>query len=442
MKKCILLLTSFLSITVQAQDLHERKVCTTTPSKPFPECEEVGVQLDMLQEQFDACCLSLTDTCQTIRQTLRGLSCQQATGIDQGFINTATPQITQSGTYCLVENVSTVGNPLVIDANNVVVNLNGFTMSGGMSAIQATGHTTIKIIDGSIDGTTLAGIFFTDCASVQIKNIILTNTFVRAIRLETVNGFRLENCSLSNGNSGGPLSHFFVNNSLNGIVNCCSVCNSIGGNGFSFNGCKTIFCKELDISRNVDMDFGSVVLNSMNVRIVNSRANNNTNLSTGFTTGGFGPAFSSEVIWRECQVNNNFDNSFTSGFGTSNVNCLIDSCQFLDNERQPVIVGQGFSILGSRSSVVDCVAKNSTRGFTARSTVTGSLMKNNIALGNLTDGFLNTTTAGVGFFGNYAQGNGTNYSAGIGPNEVFDIPSAAFLTTGTPVTWNNIDAQP
>lgn len=436
MKKTIFFTVSMLCTILHAEHLQERKVCTTQPSRPFPECEEVGVQLDMLQQDFDVCCQSLTATCQLVQDAvLSALACQRAIEIDQALINSAAPQITQPGRYCLTENVSTAGGPLVINANNVEIHLNGFTMSGGTNAIQATGDRSIKVMDGSINGTTQDGILFTNCSSVQISNIVFTNTQQSAIQLSGVNGFRINNCSITGADAGGGANHVLVSNSSNGVLNCCSIFDSLNGFGFGIFDSNTIFCKELNVSRNASLSRGFVVTNGSAISFIESKFNNNTNCQFGFSLLGV----TNGVVCRQCQVNGNSGNpvlGFASGSDVFDV--VFDSCQCMNNQSAVI----GFNILGDRFSLINNIAKgNVGQGFSISNVSEDSFVQNNIALANTTIGFVNGINANNGFFGNYAQANGANYSASIGANEDFTIASATFVTTGTPVTWNNINAQ-
>ena len=85
-------------------------------------------------------------------------------------------KITESGSYYLTGNESTGKRGILIDANNVTVDLAGFTLSGtgvaGKYGILITGHSNVEIRNGSICNFGYHGIFENDGSNGRNHRII------------------------------------------------------------------------------------------------------------------------------------------------------------------------------------------------------------------------------------------------------------------------------
>lgn len=429
------------------------KSCATEASIPFAVCDLVENRLNTIQADFDVCCQNLQDACDQVNQTLLStFSCEQGIPIDQSFIDTATPQITQSGVYCLTQDVTTTGSALVIDADNVVLDLNGFTMSGGVNVIVATGHTDLQIINGKIDGTTSAGIFLTTCTTVTIENIDFTNTQLRALHMIGVNVFVVQNCSEVNGNTlSNAVNHFEFVDCSTGRVTCCSVVRCTSGRCFAFDNCAAIMCSGLLAAENVKMlEAYCAATGSQAITFTNCVAQENTSTAA---MRCFDVQAVNGLVFRDCQALGNSSDATVTGFSqqAAAANVVYDNCSAVGNQKTGAGGGVSrifFGLNGRNICFLDCLAKGnvvaagaggSVRGFDLTANAQDCYVANCIALGQTTEGFRDNGMDNT-FFGNYAASNGTNFVAIGGPTEVFTLSDGTL--TGTPVIWHNINAQP
>lgn len=443
-----LILLFCLPICSEQQDT--RRLCAAKTSNPIVECSAVEKKLEQLNIDFDVCCQNLQGSCSTVNQQIQELTlsatCDQSICINQSLIDTATPQIQQSGVYYLTENVDTSTHALVIDADNVVLDLNGFVMSGGLSAIQATSHTNIQIVNGKIDATTSTGMLLTSCTTVQIADISFSTISGQSAQLNSVNGFNLKDCSVVNSSSGGSsLGHYEFTLCNNGVISGCSVADSSSGRGFLFTDCSNVYCSQLQVLRMRNPAEGySVGGDSSNVNFDHCFFNENssTRNMTGFNISCVGS------LVNDCYAleNDSARNSRAFMSSSSAVNVIFDSCYAIGNTK-PSGGSQtlrGFQILGNYIFVRNCLAMRNLSvspgsGVGYQVSASNSCFFNNKAALNTTYGFDNSGTNNV-FLGNVAYSNPINYNGTIGPNQTFDLSDG--ILTGTPVVWNNINSQP
>ena len=147
MNKLWIKAVNLLVLIVLSSSMHAKKTCANFKICPEPEsCITVQTRLDQIQQELSACCSSLNFRCNVIRGCLA--NCDQSIPIDQDFMDTATPQITQSGVYCLVESVT---GELIIDADNVTINMNDFVLTASVNGISSVNtHNNISVLGGGV----------------------------------------------------------------------------------------------------------------------------------------------------------------------------------------------------------------------------------------------------------------------------------------------------
>ena len=90
------------------------------------------------------------------------------------------------------------GTPgLIIAANNVTIDLNSFTITGGVSSfgVQSLGFDNVKIENGTIKGF-LFGVFVDMAENVKLENLVIRDTLLHGIRVANSSSVTIENLSL------------------------------------------------------------------------------------------------------------------------------------------------------------------------------------------------------------------------------------------------------
>ena len=90
------------------------------------------------------------------------------------------------------------GTPgLIIAANNVTIDLNSFTITGGVSSIgvQSLGFDNVKIENGTIKGF-FFGVFVDMAENVKLENLVIRDTLRHGIRVTNSSSVTIENLSL------------------------------------------------------------------------------------------------------------------------------------------------------------------------------------------------------------------------------------------------------
>src|SRR6185369_16707148 len=87
-------------------------------------------------------------------------------------------RITAPGSYYLAGNIQgQAGMDVIrIEASNVTLDLNGFTITGGVNAVWATSRFNTTIRDGNITGSTQDGINITYSDFTTVRNVNVTGT--------------------------------------------------------------------------------------------------------------------------------------------------------------------------------------------------------------------------------------------------------------------------
>ncbi len=167
---------------------------------------------------------------------------------------TTTFKITQPGSYYLTSNLSGSAGKIVIliASADVTVDLHGFTITGGTSAIgHVVNYPDITVRNGAISGCTSSGIDLSGSEGTTIEGIAVTNAgahgvFVgsnaqaRGVRADNCQGYGIlaggggliQGCTVSG--SGGPLTAAFQVYHGTRVIDCIARNNN--GTGFHANG--------------------------------------------------------------------------------------------------------------------------------------------------------------------------------------------------------------
>lgn len=312
--------------------------------------------------------------------------------------------IVQPGAYYLTANV--VGgaglNGIVINADNVTLDLNGFAVIGAASSgdgiTLSTVRSNVTIRNGVVRGWTADGVDAADDNTVIVDGLIASNNGGMGIaagdgaviknctsRANTGIGIRAaEGCSLQactssdNGGDGFFTSSAGATNALAGVVNGCSAVRN-GGNGFTSSNSSVLNCNSSFNNGN-----GFAVGNST-VSTCWARDNG----LNGFAGGGH---------FSGCATRSNAQDGFHVGEGTQIEDCLargntgdgidcdkevtVRNCHVEDNS-----LGAGGSV-GIRLVMTDCrvegntVLNNLGTGILCAAGATGNVIVGNRASGN------------------------------------------------------------
>lgn len=416
-------------------------------------CYTISGKLKNLSSTIDTCCTDLsTELDDTIAKVDGLLPCEQSILFDQSDIPLT---ISASGTYCLSENVSTVtpNRAITIDADDVTINLNNFSVSGGTNVIETTtGHRNITIRNGLIQNATPTvttngyGLFVNNATSVVVQDVTFANNLVGALFSDS----RLINMSTCNftQNIGAGL---VFNESINAKISDVLVHDNAFTSNFELPGGGPIASNACLIESSTSFTLVNSIFSNNNrtggawnvVYVDNSRMCNfdscyaNSNLGTA---DGFVFDSSSDCICLNCSGNNN-----RSGFVVNGSSAItLNNCTGQNNTNDGIFFNGGINCC-----VQECTAKNNTqRGFALSANSDNNFIRNCAALSNNV-GFFKSGDSATIFFGNYAQNNTTfnyNGSTNFIPTFTYDISAGTYTPqpnrTGDVTAWDNINAMP
>jgi hypothetical protein len=215
--------------------------------------------------------------------------------------------INQSGAYYLTTNITGVAskNAISILADNVVLDLNGFTLFGGTNnsqqAILVNGaHSGVIIRNGAITGWPGNGISAGSMSGGELERLRITTN--GGIGLKLGGGNSVANCFVV-GNSGDG-----IDSTSNCAIESCSVIGNT--NGISTGNACTLR---------------------------NCRVDNNVN--SGITTG-------SNCSLTDCNVSGNSNTVYSANGISSGNGCTLKNCNESGSSHFGVIVGQNCNVLG------------------------------------------------------------------------------------------------
>jgi hypothetical protein len=326
--------------------------------------------------------------------------------------------ISQPGTYVVGQNIQESGTVVSITASNVLLDLNGFSVSGGTTGISiASGLSNISIINGKIS-TCSAGISVASgCSSISFNNLEIElctsrgiefiGTAISPIRQVFLNNITIERCLQNPGVGTSLLYCEYLTDS--------KIENSIlqrSGNVVSFAvGVDITNCSNL-IYQNINIT--GLQANSMQaIRITTSQncyfdtclIKSNTTTSGLFYGMQFVTSASNNThILKNITVSDNQSASALIAFifESSVSACLLLNC-YAYNNRAPAINANviGFSMENTRRcSLINCQAYYNSSNASGANFVAGF--------------YLNGSTTGIqtsAFINNYAARNNASVDA-------------------------------
>jgi len=315
--------------------------------------------------------------------------------------------ITQSGQYCVVENLSIPANVngIIIEADNVILDLNGYCITGatnsfnGILVRRATGDTSIRtnitIQNGAIKTMGINGIFFnTPTQGVLLDNIKILNSRSNGISMNGIQQLIMKNIISSRNNLNGIL----INQSGTAISNNCIINNCLstfnGTDGLQLSNCQNFSLTNILCFNNRVEGFDAI--GGSKLSFANCQAYNNGQGSTssvGFFSSG------NNNNYEQCIANNNTKIGFQfTGNGNNLTNCQAKSNGI-----------NGFQVAGSNHCILNNEAKtNATTGFLLATNSSQCQVRSNTAIANGT-GFLNQSSTINRIYSNFASDNTTNY---------------------------------
>lgn len=377
---------------------------------------------------------------------------QQIQQTDQGI----SPRIiTQSGQYCVVDNLTVPANTngIVIQTDNVIIDLNGFSITGQTNSlngilvtrgVSVTQRSNITIKNGVIKNMGNNGILVNTSGRLfTFKNLKIFNNVNNGISITNNKQFTITNCitNLNRGN-GLFLTRSGAGSSQNCVIqNCLSMFNSI--DGIQLFGCTNFKLSNVLCLNNQVDGFDEITGNR--IRFESCQAHNNGRTGTtgvGFFSSGNNHSFN------QCQANNNttigfqingnqenLDNCEAKGNGTDGF-CIAGNNNSFANCSGTFNGANGFNIIGgNQHSIWQCEAEsNTTNGYQitgANHCILNSLAKNNptnaastgilLLAGSTqcqvrsnttvanTTGISNNTTTVNRIYSNYSSDNITNF---------------------------------
>ena len=276
-------------------------------------------------------------------------------------------RITQSGQYCLVEDITIPRdrNGIIILADDVTLDLNGYSITGQINsnngilvtrvaALGGAARSNITIRNGTIKNMGNNGILVNTSGRLfNFNNLKLFNNANNGISITNNQQFTIANCITSSNRRNG----LFLTQSGSGsnrncvIKNCLNMSNST--DGVQLSRCTNFKLSNVLCLNNQVDGFDEITGNR--IRFESCQAHNNGRTNTtgvGFFSSGNNNSFS------QCQANNNT----TIGFQINGNQENLDACQAKGNGTD------GFCITGNNNSFANCSGTlNSANGFNVMS---------------------------------------------------------------------------
>ncbi len=206
----------------------------------------------------DSCCKSVKKGLKKANkelQKIEKLGCKLAleapTPICQRLIDKAGGRLIlyKSGDYCVTEDI--VGT-IIIAADSVCLDLCCHTLdaAGQASAVIANDHQALKVFDGRIINSSVAGILVTDYSSVELYNLTMSDHALDAIREETSIDLSVHDINFINDNSGERALFFDTCDNI--TVNHCNASGFLSTLGaiVQFDTCNAVSMQDVDVTNN------------------------------------------------------------------------------------------------------------------------------------------------------------------------------------------------
>lgn len=168
------------------------------------------------------------DAATLVNDLINRLPCDLPTSIHKDDASFA---ITQSGYYCLADDL-TESAPIIITANNVVLNLSGRTIdlsNSGQVGIQVSASTNVTIMNGIIQNSVGSGIHISDGSQKVTVDNITTSNCATGIVAEDSNSIIIKNSLCKLGAIGIQCSATTLNSYDYVIAKSSTIANSSAG---------------------------------------------------------------------------------------------------------------------------------------------------------------------------------------------------------------------
>jgi len=315
-----------------------------------------------------------------------GNTSNSCTQITQASFISGVYTITQSGQYCVAENVTGL---IIINTDSVCIDLQCHIVNAGgnANAFNVGDQSGIRISNGTVTNASDAAILATTCNAVELSNLYLVGNANDAIRLNGCTEAYVHNVNVLGGTGNRAINLLACSESV--VANC----EMADYTGATTNGILEIISGQSVLVRNVD------VCNCVFSSVPDP---------SGYC-GGIHVETSTDIL-----IENSHAHRMTTSTEANTNGILIDTC--LDSQ----VIGcqmhrnesNGILVLGANTSIaiIECVAmENTTSGFSfdPGATPTSCLVQDCRAISNVVNGFFHgpsslTTT----FIGNEGQLNG------------------------------------
>jgi hypothetical protein len=315
--------------------------------------------------------------------------------------------ITNGGSWVATENLTyTIGNAIVINANHVTLDLNGFQLIGATSAtygIIGQGRINTRIVNGTVRGFGI-NVSLTSCTNTQVRDLLVSHALYQGIELGPASLVRDCNIYANGGfglevGEGSVVSHCVVrDNSSAGIratngattISYCAVrgngnhglqagvATSIGGSVFRGNGGDGVLAAAgCQVSDCVVYQNGHGVFAEAAANVVNCTAFQNE--YDGFRLGE-GSSLQQSVS----------DGNLDTGVEVSS-NCLVSANVLYQNNTNGLFAsGEGNRIeLNHAGAGATGYLVLMTNNLIVRNSASGNATEFNVAAGNLTGAVTN-----------------------------------------------------
>lgn len=374
--------------------------------------------------------------------------------------------IQQGGIYYLANDIdaapsSTNRRVIKITANNVVLNLNGMTISqshsnsqSGLNAIDiASSVSNVTIMNGFINNVSDVGINVgTNCNNIRISNVSINNCDSCGLLFNTVNNVTLKNVDATNCNGTGTSAPgndafgLYMSSCSNfSIEDCHFDYNRASGTrpayGIELTSCNDGIIKNTSGSANNGIGsvcYGFYITACNAISLENCTATANSTTTSGNCDGFHIDGTSNAIKLKNCLSQGNASAASSSGFYLGQCKyCVVEECESSYNSGSSGETNGFHLALGQGNTIIKCKAIANTHdsgdcyGIKLNTSETSSIITECESSSNT------TTTSGV-TYGIYIASSSTNNivtknvilnNVGIGLD--FGYYDATNSTTGT-----------
>ena len=345
-------------------------------------------------------------------------ACDVTIAIDEPTI------ISEPGSYCLSQDIM---GTVTIAADQVFLDLNEKTISGGTNGIEVSNQEDVFIRNGTIKNMTTDGILIDTCTNVMISDIefiasatgiaVLTTTCVR-IEHCTFKEHTSEAICLDNTNNGQIIDNKAINNTDGIVLRNASVENMIAQNTCNDN--IDGICLSSSSNNNISGNTCNNNFGFSGIRLLSSSSNNilSENICNNNTFIGIGLFSSSNNVFSKNTCNNNTGGE-EGGIGifllSSNNNTLSENTCNNNTDN-------GISLESSDNNTLsENTCNNNTDNGIELERSNNNVLSENVCNSNSTDGILTDSANNNTISKNMCNNNtddGIDIGGGSGSNTV------------------------